>query len=89
MSLNFNDLPNDIKNIIFKMNPVLDTPEYHEFSCTPLECELRGVDPYEEEIWEDLRDWEIMNSCGYCNTMSDNLEDCTCENHRDWREYYA
>ena len=86
MSLNFNDLPNDIKHIIFKMNRVLDTPEYHEFSCTPLECELRGVDPFK---WEELGEWEEMNSCGYCDTMSDNLDDCTCENHREWREYYA
>ena len=85
-NINFNGLPNDIKNIIFKINRPLDTPEYNEFCCLPLECELRGVDPFK---WQDLRDWKIMNSCGYCGTMSDNLEDCTCENHREWREYYA
>ena len=60
-NINFNDLPNDIKNIIFKMNRPLDTPEYNEFCCLPLECELLGVDPYEEEIWEDLCHWEKMN----------------------------
>ena len=58
--INFNNLPCDIKNIIFKMNRVLDTPEYHEFSCTPLECELYGVDPFEEEV-EDRRLWHKWN----------------------------
>ena len=69
MSLNFNDLPNDIKHIIFKMNRVLDTPEYHEFGCTPLECELYGVDPFEEEV-EDRRLWHKWNDLcdeGYCD----------------------
>ena len=69
MSLNFNDLPNDIKHIIFKMNRVLDTPEYHEFGCTPLECELYGVDPFEEEV-EDRRLWHTWyDLCdeGHCD----------------------
>jgi hypothetical protein len=57
-NINFNDLPNDIKNIIFKMNRPLDTPEYNEFCCLPLECELRGVDPF---IWEEICEWEEMN----------------------------
>ena len=57
-NINFNDLPNDIKNIIFKMNRPLDTPEYNEFCCLPLECELRGVDPFK---WEEICEWEEMN----------------------------
>ena len=69
MSINFNDLPCDIKNIIFKMNRIVDTPQYNEFCCIPLECELYGDDPYEGEI-EEMALWHTWNDAciqGYCD----------------------